>query len=142
MTIPPRLSIVTLGVANVTASAAFYEALGWERAGASMDEIVWFQTSGSAIGLFERAELAADATVANTVASPYPGFTLAINLESTEAVDAALQTAIAAGATVAKQPTTADWGGYSGYFADPDGFLWELAFNPTFAIGADGRLEL
>ncbi len=142
MSIPARLSIVTLGVADVAASAAFYQALGWQRAAASIDEIVWFQTSGSAIGLFERGELAADAAIANTPSSPYQGFTLAINLESIEAVDAALQVAIAAGATVTKQPTTAEWGGYSGYFADPDGFLWELAFNPTFAIGNDGRLEL
>ena len=142
MTVPARISIVTLGVSDLEVSARFYQSLGWTRSGASSPEIVWFHTADSALGLFPVGELAADVGVA---AGPGPGFrgvTLAVNLEDEAAVDRALRGAVDAGATVVKAPRRTPWGGYSGYFADPDGHLWELAHNPFFQITADGRLDL
>ncbi len=141
MSIPARVSIVTLGVGDVARAAAFYEALGWQRASSSSDEICWFRTSDTNLGLFAYESLAADA---NLPAAPraFGGITLAINLESEAAVDAALEVAAAAGATIVKPAARTEWGGYSGYFADPDGYPWELAFNPFFAIDADGRVTI
>ena len=142
MSIPQRLSIVTLGVADVKRSSAFYQALGWEPAKTSTDEIVWFSTGGTALGLFETAELAKDVGVPNAPRSGFRGTTLAINFESVEDVDAAWRDAVAAGATPVKRPQTAEWGGHSGYFADPDGHYWEMVFAPGFAIDEDGRVTL
>jgi uncharacterized protein len=143
MAIPARLSIITLGVSDLARSTAFYEALGWRRSSASMDEIVWFALTGSVLGLFPRHELAADAAVPDpNAAGAFSGVTLAINLESEALVDDAVATAVAAGATLTKAATRAEWGGYSGYFADPDGHLWEVAYNPMFPLSADGALEL
>ncbi|GAA2141281.1 VOC family protein [Kitasatospora kazusensis] len=139
---PARLSIVTLGVGDLGRSTEFYEALGWQRSAASQEEIVWFRTSGSALGLFPVEALAADAGVPAGGEPSFRGFTLAVNLESRELVDAALETAVAAGATVVKPPAATEWGGYSGYFEDPDGHLWELAHNPFFPFTEDGRLDL
>jgi len=142
MTIPQRLSIVTLGVADLKRSSAFYQGLGWVPAAASTPEIVWFSTSGSALGLFETGELAADVGVPNEPRTGFRGTTLAINFESAEAVDEAWAAVLAAGATAVKAPETAVWGGHSGYFADPDGHYWELVFAPGFGFDADGRLQL
>jgi catechol 2,3-dioxygenase-like lactoylglutathione lyase family enzyme len=142
MTFPARISIVTLGVADLEASARFYQALGWERSAASTDAIVWFRTADSALGLFPAEELAADAGVPAEPESGFRGVTLAVNLEDEAAVDRALRTAVAAGATVVKPPARASWGGYSGYFEDPDGHLWELCHNPGFPLTPEGRIEL
>lgn len=140
MTIPARLSIVTLGVADLPRSVAFYAALGWDRSPASMDEIVWFRLTGSALGLFSRADLAADAGVPVS-GSGFSGVTLAINVETEDLVDSSIADALAAGGSIAKPPTHAEWGGYSGYFADPDGHLWEVAYNPTFPL-VDGVAQI
>ncbi|MFI9271702.1 VOC family protein [Kitasatospora sp. NPDC052896] len=140
--VPARISIVTLGVADLDRSSAFYSALGWERSSASSPEIVWFRTADSALGLFPVDELAADAGVPAGGEPAFRGVTLAINLESPQAVDAALAVAVAAGATVVKPPAATDWGGYSGYFEDPDGHLWELAHNPGFPFTPSGQLDL
>lgn len=140
--VPARLGIVTLGVADLARSVAFYEALGWERASSSMDEICWFHTADTNLGLFPRKELAADAGVPDEPPQGFAGFTLAINVETEDEVGAALQAAAEAGATLIKPATRADWGGLSGYFGDPDGFLWEVAWNPGFPIGEDGRLQI
>ena len=142
MSIPQSLSIVTLGVADLKRSAAFYQGLGWEPAGASSDEIVWFATTGSALGLFETGELADDVGVPNEPRTGFAGSTLAINFASAEEVDAAWVDVLAAGATPVKVPTATPWGGYSGYFADPDGHYWELVFAPGFSFDADGKLLL
>ena len=142
MTIPQRLSIVTLGVADVKRSSLFYQALGWKPAAASDDNIVWFATSGSALGLFETGELAADIGVPNEARSGFRGTTLAINLHSVEAVDEAWAAALEAGATAIKPPQTAVWGGHSGYFADPDGHYWELVCAPGFSLDENGKLIL
>jgi catechol 2,3-dioxygenase-like lactoylglutathione lyase family enzyme len=140
--VPARLGIVTLGVADLARSVAFYQALGWERASSSMDEICWFHTADTNLGLFPREDLAADAGLPNEPPQRYAGYTLAINVETEDEVDAGLQAAVEAGATLVKPATRADWGGLSGYFADPDGFLWEIAWNPSFPIGADGRTQI
>jgi predicted lactoylglutathione lyase len=139
--VPARINIVTLGVGDLGRSEEFYAALGWQRSSASNDSIVWFKTAGAVVGLFPRADLAADAGVTDS-APGFSGITLAINLESKDAVDAAMATAVEAGAAAVKPPVRAEWGGYSGYFADPDGFLWELAWNPFFPIGPDGLLQM
>ncbi|MFJ6217353.1 VOC family protein [Streptomyces sp. NPDC092296] len=142
MTVPARISIVTLGVGDLDVSARFYQALGWQRSSASSPEIVWFHTADSALGLFPVDELAADAGVPSEPESGFRGVTLAVNLEDEAAVDRALQGAVDAGATVVKAPIRTTWGGYSGYFEDPDGHLWELAHNPFFPLTPEGRLDL
>ncbi|MEU3567134.1 VOC family protein [Kitasatospora sp. NPDC036755] len=139
---PARISIVTLGVTDLDRSARFYEGLGWKRSTASSPEIVWFRTADSALGLFPTEELAADAGVPAAGEPSFRGVTLAVNLESPALVDAALRTAVEAGAVVVKPPVPTDWGGYSGYFEDPDGHLWELAHNPFFPFTEDGSLDL
>jgi uncharacterized protein len=137
-----RISIVTLGVASVPAARRFYEALGWKRSSASQgDEVAFYQLNGLALSLFSRAALAADAMVADSQPG-FSGITLAQNLDSPAAVDKAFAEALAAGARALKPPETAFWGGYSGYFADPDGHIWELAHNPFFPLDADGALVL
>ncbi len=142
MTVPARLGIVTLGVADLARSIAFYEALGWERCSASSDEIAWFRTADTHIGLFPRHELAADANLPDEPRAPFGGITLAINVDAAAEVAPALAAAVAAGGSLLKPATVADWGGTSGYVADPDGYPWEIAHNPHFPIGPDGRLRI
>ena len=142
MSVPARISIVTLGVDNLARSKAFYEALGWEIAGSVGDEICWFRTSDSYLGLFDRESLARDAGLRSEPTAEFGGITLAINVESEAAVDAAIQAAQGAGARILKPAERTEWGGYSGYFADPDGHPWEVAYNPTFPIGDDGRITI
>jgi catechol 2,3-dioxygenase-like lactoylglutathione lyase family enzyme len=142
MTIPARLGIVTLGVADLPRSGAFYEALGWERCTSSSDAIAWFRTADSHIGLFPWHELAEDARLPAQPRARFGGITLAINVESPEAVGTALDAAVAAGATLLKPAIATDWGGTSGYFADPDGHPWEVAHNPFFPIDAEGRVRI
>ena len=143
MTLPARLSIVTLGVADLERAIAFYEALGWERKSASIEgSIAWIGTADSTIGLFPWHELAQDANLPAEPRAPFGGITLAINVESPDAVAAGLDAAVAAGGTLLKAATVADWGGTSGYFADPDGHPWEVAHNPGFPIGEDGRVRI
>jgi catechol 2,3-dioxygenase-like lactoylglutathione lyase family enzyme len=141
MTVPARLSIVTIGVADLPRSVAFYEGLGWRRSSASMDGISWFDVGGCALGLFPRDELAADAGVPDG-AGGFGGITLAINVPSEGAVDEALADAEHAGGTIVKPAVRAEWGGYSGYFADPDGTCWEVAMNPGFPLDAEGFMHL
>jgi uncharacterized protein len=127
--VPAHLSVVTLGVADVAASTAFYEALGWQRLGASQDTISFVQLGQVVLGLYGREPLAEDAQLPHE-GSGFRGVTLAINVGSPAAVDAMATVWVAAGARLAKPPRAAEWGGYSGYVADPDGHLWELAHNP------------
>ena len=141
MTVPQRISIVTLGVADVAASTRFYESLGWRRSSSSLDSITFFQTDGSVLGIYERAALADDAGV-DASGSGFGGVTCALNCESTDEVDDVFGSWVAAGATPMKHPHKAFWGGYSSYVADPDGHLWEIAHNPYSSIGPDGRLQI
>jgi predicted lactoylglutathione lyase len=139
MVVPARISIVTLGVADVARAAAFYEALGWKRCASSMAEIAWFRTADSYLGLFGWADLAADANLTSPVRGSFGGITLAINVETREAVDAALAEAEVAGGEVLKPGTVLPFG-YGGYFADPDGHPWEVCYNQDFPFVDDGRI--
>jgi len=141
MSVPARISIVTLGVRDVTRSVAFYEALGWERAASSMKEIAWFRTADSYLGLFGWTDLAEDANLLDATRGSFGGITLAINVETPEMVDEALDQAVAAGGTILKPGTQLPFG-YGGYFADPDGHVWEVCYNPSFPIGPDGRITI
>jgi uncharacterized protein len=136
-----RVSIVTLGVTDLTRSREFYERLGWKKSGASSEGIVFFQAGGTVLALYPRDELAKDAKV-SADGQGFGGVTLAYNTRTREEVDAALAEAQRAGATLRKPAEEAFWGGYSGYFADPDGFLWEVAWNPFFAIAEDGAIRI
>ena len=140
--IPARMSIVTLGVADLDRSIAFYRALGWERCSSSVDgEISWFRTADTYLGLFPYQDLADDAGVPSTPRGSFGGVTLAINLERAEDVDVVLRTAVEACATLLK-PSTDMGFAQSGYFADPDGYAWEVTHNPAFPIGDDGRITI
>jgi len=141
----PQFCIVTLGVADLDRSIRFYRDLGWEQRGDPAQGITWFKTSGTWIGLFGHDELAEDAGLPATPQGDLPacrGISLAINLGSREAVDEAFELVARVGATVVKAAEVMSWGGYSGYFADPDGHLWEIAHNPFFPIDGDGRIEI
>lgn len=145
--IPARISLVSLGVADVARSTAFYETLGWRRSSSSADGVIsFFHTCGAVLDLFQAGDLAEDADLPRSAAEAVPttfrGFTLAINLASRDEVDGAFDAAVAAGARVVKPPRAADWGGYSGYVADPDGFLWELAHNPGWPLDERGLPQL
>ena len=138
----PRMSLITLGVADMPRARAFYEALGWRAAGASNEHVTFFQGRGIVLGLFGHDELAADAGVENTPPPAFRGMSIAYNCHSETEVDAAFAHAIACGATAMKQPQKVFWGGYSGYFADPDGHLWEVAFNPFSPLDGDGHMQV
>ena len=136
-----RLSLVTLGVDDVARAKAFYEALGWH--GQEVEETVFFQAGGMAIVLWGRAKLAEDAHVDDAGGHRhFGGAAFAQNVRSPAEVDEVVAAAERAGAVVTCQPHTTFYGGYAGYFADPDGHLWEIAHNPGFTINADGTLEL
>lgn len=136
-----RLSIVTLGVADLAASKAFYQRLGWSPSvTASNDEIVFFQLGGIVLSLYNRAALARDARL--EPGEGFGGVVLAYNGRDKEEVDDTLAAAEAAGARILKPAEEVFWGGYSGYFADPDGHPWEVAWNPHFPINEDGSIEL
>jgi predicted lactoylglutathione lyase len=139
--LPARVSIITIGVADVARSVAFYQRLGWERCSSSMDEIAWFRTADSYLGIFGWTDLAEDARLEDASRGGFSGITLAINVETAEMVDEGLDLAIAAGATLLKPGTDLPFG-YGGYFADPDGHVWEVCYNPGFPIGADGRITI
>ena len=136
-----RLSLVTLGVADLDRARVFYERLGWRRSFRKAEGVVFFQTGSMALALFPRADLAKDANVP-AEGSGFSGVALAYNARSRDEVDAVLAEAAAAGGAIAKPASDAFWGGYSGYFADPDGHLWEVAWNPGFALGPDGAVTL
>lgn len=142
MSFDRRISLITLGVADVQASAAFYERLGWTRSSASQEQIVFIKLKGLALGLFSREELAKDANLNEAGSTGFSGITLAHNLQSPEAVDAAMALAVASGGRQVKAPEKVFWGGYSGYFADPDGHLWELAHNPFAPLDEAGHMIL
>jgi uncharacterized protein len=118
-----RVSLITLGVSDLNRSREFYERLKWRRSMAKTEGIAFFQTGGMALALYPRDELAKDANIAPE-GNGFSGVTLAYNTRNRAEVDSVLKEAKAAGATIAKPAQEASWGGYSGYFSDPDGFLW------------------
>jgi catechol 2,3-dioxygenase-like lactoylglutathione lyase family enzyme len=130
----PRISMITLGVRDLAAAVKFYEeGLGFPRM-ESPPEVAFFTLNGTWLGLYGREALAEDATVA-AEGHGFEGFTLAHNVESEAEVDAVVAQAVKAGAKLVKKPQKVFWGGYSGYFKDPDGHLWEVAHNPLFWVG-------
>lgn len=135
-----RMTMLTLGVTDLGRARRFYESLGWRASGASQGDVVFFQTGGSAIALYRQENLSADLGLE---AAPRPGgVTLAYNTRSRAEVDALMAEAEAAGARVLKPPHEMAWGGYVGYFADPDGHAWEIAYVESFLPGADGSIVL
>ena len=138
---PQRVTLITLGVADLVASRAFYKALGWAESPRSQETIVFFQINGMALGLFGLADLAKDQGREDAPLGT-GAMTLAQNFESEAEVDAAFTKALACGARALKTPKKVFWGGYSGYFADLDGHVWELAYNPFWPLEADGSLVL
>jgi uncharacterized protein len=137
-----HVSLVTLGVRDVASAAAFYEALGWRRSARSQEEIAFLDGGAVVLALFGHDELAADAGLDADELPAFRGLTLATNLPSEHAVDELVARAVELGATVVKAPATTDWGGYSGYLADLDGHLWEVAHNPFFPLDGEGRVHL
>ena len=135
-----RLSLVTLGVADLDRARRFYEALGWRRSNKEA-EVVFFQAGGMVLALWSRDSLAEDARVP-AAGSGFRGIALAYNTRTRDEVDTVLAEAKAAGAEILKPGEDAFWGGYTGYFADPDGHLWEVAWNPDWTITEDGRTRL
>jgi len=132
------LSLVTLGVSDLARSIAFYEALGFRRRVKSAEGVGFFQARGCALAVFPRAGLAEDAAVPDDGAG-FRGVALAWNCCAEAEVDAAIERARHAGATVPKPAQKTFWGGYAGYFTDPDGHLWEVAHNPGFPLSDDCR---
>jgi hypothetical protein len=140
----PRVSLVTLGVSDLQRAVAFYrDGLGWPKSGAGGDEVAFFKTGGVVIALFPRASFAADAgvDVEEVEHGGFPRFSLAHNVVEEGQVDSVLARAAEAGATIVKEAQEIFFGRH-GFFADPDGFLWEVAWNPSFPMAADGSIEL
>ncbi len=129
----PRITLITLGVSDLKRSVEFYRDGLKLPQRESPDGVAFFETRGTWLSLYPRESLAEDATV-SPEGSGFRGFTLAHNLRTEKEVDRALEEAVAAGATLVKPAQKVFWGGYSGYFSDPDGFLWEVAFNPHFWV--------
>ena len=135
-----RLSLVTLGVRDLARARAFYEALGWTTGAGPEDDVVFFRAGGTILALWGRDQLVEDSGVED--AGGWGGVTLAHNVRSPDDVDAVLDEAKAAGATLARPGAQTFWGGYSGVFVDPDGHPWEVAHNPHWTLAADGSVEL
>ena len=135
-----RLSLVTLGVADVALSRAFYEKLGWKSGAAPDDDVVFFQAGGMVVALWSKSQLAEDSGV--TEGEGWGGITLAHNVRSASEVDSLMSEAAGAGATITRRAGDTFWGGYSGVFLDPDGYPWEIAHNPHWEIAEDGSVTL
>lgn len=138
---PQRITLITLGVRDLPAARAFYARLGWQEHGESQPGIAFFQLHGQALALFGRDDLAKDQGRPDAPLGT-GAITLAQNFASEVEVDTAFAAALAAGATALKAPEKVFWGGYSGYWADPDGHVWEVAMNPFWPLSADGSLTL
>lgn len=137
-----RITAVTLGVRDIEAARRFYcGGLGWKAAPSSNAHVLFLDANGLVLCLFGRDELAKDANLPRAVEG-FGGVTLAQNVGSKNAVDEALAFAANAGATITKPAAETFWGGYSGYFTDPDGHAWEVAFNPFWPLDANGRVQL
>ena len=134
-----RLTLVTLGVADLDTAHRFYEKLGWSQT-RPVEGVVFFQCGGMVLGLWSRKELEKDSGVED--GGGWGGVTLAHNVRSPSEVDAVIEEARAAGAHIAREPGKTDWGGYSGVFVDPDGHPWEVAHNPWWTLSEDGSVHL
>jgi catechol 2,3-dioxygenase-like lactoylglutathione lyase family enzyme len=137
----PRVSFVTLGVASIVRARAFYDKLGFKASSASNAEVVFYDAGGIVLALFGRHALADDAKI-ESAGSGFSGVALAHNVRSEAEADEALRQVEAAGGRIVKPAQRTFWGGYAGYFADPDGHLWEVAHNPGFPLDSAGRVTL
>ena len=138
----PAITLITLGVADVAKATAFYESLGFVKsATASQDEVSFFRAGGVVLALWGREAQRDDAN-AGALWNGNGGMVVAQNVASEAEVDAAMARAVASGARILKPASTTFWGGYDGYFADPDGHIWEIAFNPHWGLDEDGVIEL
>jgi catechol 2,3-dioxygenase-like lactoylglutathione lyase family enzyme len=135
-----RVSVITLGVADLRRAREFYQALGWRQGNGEADDVAFFQTGGMVFALWDRAMLAQDSAVSD--AGGWGGVTLAHNVGSADAVDDIINEARAAGALIGREPARTFWGGYAGIFIDPDGHPWEVAHNPGWTLHADGTIAL
>ena len=135
-----RVSLVTLGVADLARARRFYEALGWKTGAAPDDDVVFFQSGGMIVALWGRGQLAEDSGVDDP--GGWGGVTFAHNVRSPAEADAVIEEARRAGAHIPREPGATFWGGYSGMFVDPDGHPWEVAHNPHWTIGDDGSISL
>lgn len=137
-----RMSLITLGVADLAHSRRFYEqGLGWQPSSASNANVTFYQIGGMVLALYPRAALAQDAHLTHD-GTGFGGITLAYNVRQKEEVETVFAEAQSVGATILKPAEETDWGGYAGYFADPDGYPWEVAWNPYFPLRDDGSVEL
>ncbi|MCS5603581.1 MAG: VOC family protein [Paracoccus sp.] len=142
MTLPrQRVTLITLGVTDLDRSAAFYADWGWTPHPASQEGVLFYQMNGAVLALFGRSDLAADQGRPDADLGT-GAITLAQNCSDDAETDAVFQAALAAGAGCLKMPEKVFWGGYSGYFADPDGHVWEIATNPFWPLAEDGGLTL
>ena len=135
------ISFITLGVSDLDRSRRFYKALGWTESSGSQAEVAFFQVGSIAFALFSREALADDANV-SPEGSGFPGFAMAHNVTSEADVEATLLEAVSVGGRLVRPPEKAPWGGFRGYFADPDGFLWEVCYNPFFPLDEQGFVQL
>ena len=135
-----RVSLITLGVGDLARARTFYEALGWRTGAGPGDDVVFFQANGIIVGLWSRESLTADSGVEDS--GGYGGVTLAYNGRDRAEVDATIEQARAAGATIAREPGETFWGGYSAVFVDPDGHPWEVAHNPHWTVDEGGNVTL
>ena len=137
-----HLHLVTLGVKDLETSKRFYtEILGWKQSSNSSDDVTFFQAGGVVLALFPREELAKDALIA-AEGNGFAGFSLAYNAQSEAEVDEIIRDMKSKGVKILKEPQKVFWGGYSSYFADPDGNCWEVAYNPFFPFDENGNLKL
>lgn len=137
----PRVSFVTLGVANIARARAFYDKLGFKASSASNPEVVFYNAGGVVLALWGRNALANDARI-ESAGSGFRGIALAHNVDSEAAADELLREVEAAGGRIVKPAEPTSWGGYAGYFADPDDHLWEVAHNPYMPLDAEGHVTL
>jgi predicted lactoylglutathione lyase len=135
-----RVTVITLGVADLSRARGFYEALGWSSGCEPGDDVVFFQAGDMVLALWDRARLAEDSCVED--GGGWGGVTLALNLSSPSEVDAVTEQARAAGARIGREPAETFWGGYSSVFIDPDGHPWEIAHNPHWTLTAGGGVKL
>jgi predicted lactoylglutathione lyase len=137
-----KFTLITLGVSDIERSLTFYEkGLGWKKSASSNENIAFFSLGGMVLGLYSRHSLAEDATV-NAAGTGFPGITISYNAKSEQEVDEVLAEVQKLGATIIKPAQKVFWGGYSGYFQDPDGHYFEVAFNPFWEFDKNDNIKL
>jgi catechol 2,3-dioxygenase-like lactoylglutathione lyase family enzyme len=135
-----RVNLITLGTGDLARARRFYEALGWTTEAGPDDDVAFFQAGGMVVALWDRTRLAEDSCVED--GGGWGGVALALNFGSPAEVDAVIEEARAAGATIGREPAETFWGGYSGIFVDPEGHPWEIAHNPRWTVTEDGGIRL